>query len=110
MRFGLDDVKAMYEADDGFEGTAPVGSFPAGASPFDVQDMLGNVWEWTADWVGPYPKERVVNPRGPESPDKAEKVIRGISSFGGEHADYGSTTRGSHVPTVRLAVGGFRCV
>jgi formylglycine-generating enzyme required for sulfatase activity len=109
LRAGFPDVQAMFEGDDGFEGTAPVGSFPAGASPFGVQDMLGNVWEWTADWKGSYPTNRVVNPRGPEQLEKAEKVIRGISSWGGEHARYGLTARGGHTTTVRLAVGGFRC-
>jgi serine/threonine-protein kinase len=37
--------------DDGFERTAPVGSFPKGASPYGVEDMIGNVSEWTADGV-----------------------------------------------------------
>jgi WD40 repeat protein/formylglycine-generating enzyme required for sulfatase activity len=36
--------------DDGFADTAPVGSFPLGASPYGALDMVGNVQEWTASW------------------------------------------------------------
>ncbi len=38
------------DATDGYEQTSPVGSFPAGQSPFGVEDMFGNAWEFTADW------------------------------------------------------------
>jgi serine/threonine-protein kinase len=40
---------------DGYPDTAPVGSFPAGASPYGVMDMAGSVWEWNSTLVRPYP-------------------------------------------------------
>ena len=35
--------------------SAPVGSYPAGASPYGCMDMTGNAYEWCADWAKSYP-------------------------------------------------------
>ncbi len=61
--------------DDGYPDSAPVGSFPAGASWVHALDLTGNVREWVADWLGKYPSESSANPAGPASGDL--KITRG---------------------------------
>ena len=53
------------EIDDGFAESSPVGAFPFGASPFGMEDMAGNVWEWCLDYYEAYRGTPRVDPRGP---------------------------------------------
>jgi serine/threonine-protein kinase len=68
---------ASETVNDGYADTAPVGSYPAGASWCGALDMAGNVWEWGQDFYGPYLSGRQVNPTGPSS--SAWRVLRGGS-------------------------------
>jgi iron(II)-dependent oxidoreductase len=48
-----DGTRARFGS--GWNETAPVDSFPAGASPSGVREMAGNVWEWVSSAYRPYP-------------------------------------------------------
>jgi formylglycine-generating enzyme required for sulfatase activity len=65
------------QVDDGFAETSPVGSYPRGASPFGIEDMSGNVFEWCLDWYEPYKGKDITNPR--PSKGGRQRVYRGGS-------------------------------
>lgn len=102
-----EEVSAMYPADDGFQTTAPVGSFPKGASPFGLQDVVGNVWEWASDWYAPYTAGAQTDPRGGEA--GTERVLRGGAWNGGDPAWVRPTYRFKSQPGLRSHGIGFRC-
>jgi gamma-glutamyl hercynylcysteine S-oxide synthase len=52
-----DEAPTRRQGNFDFHGwePSPVGSHPAGASAFDVQDLVGNGWEWTRTEFAPFP-------------------------------------------------------
>jgi formylglycine-generating enzyme required for sulfatase activity len=95
------------EIDDGFPESSPVGSFPLGASPFGIEDMAGNVWEWCIDYFETYKGVPRVNPRGPTSGSK--RVHRG-GSWKSRFNSLRTTARGANVPNFSCNDIGFRVV
>ena len=91
---------------DGYPDTAPVGSFPEGASWIGALDMSGNVREWVADWYGYYPNEKVDNPQGPAEGDS--RIPRGGSWYDTQD-NLRSTNRGGNTPDYWRHKVGFRC-
>ena len=109
--------------DDGYPGTAPVGSFPANG--YRLYDMAGNVWEWTSDWYrADYYQtlaasgEIAMNPKGPADsfdpgePGVAKRVQRGGSFLCTDQycARYIAGGRGKGEPDTGTNHLGFRCV
>jgi formylglycine-generating enzyme required for sulfatase activity len=104
------DVAAMYQADDGYPNTAPVGSFPQGKSRYGLEDVVGNVWEWVGDWYATYPAAGGEMPRDPKGPvSGTERVIRGGAWNGRDPAWVRPTFRFHDVATKRSYGIGFRC-
>lgn len=92
-----------------------VGSFPAGASPFGVLDMVGNVSEWVADLYAHYTPEPQTNPLQtvPQYAHSPLRVQRG--GWGGRAPKDSAkkvsrvTRRGGRSDTDTHTTEGFRC-
>jgi len=107
--------KTLRGYDDGFAHTAPVGSFPKGASPCGAEDMAGNLWEWVADrWSplaygdpnGPVSMTPIADPKGPA--EGSERVLRG-GSWDSTANLLRASARTYQRPDYRGISFGFRC-
>ena len=74
-------------------------------NPWQLKDMLGNLYEWVEDYSGYYPQRDVSDPTGPTQGEK--KLFRG-----GSWNHYGTMCRAARrfedIPTIRLNYIGFR--
>lgn len=89
------------------ETTAPVGSYPSGASPLGVVDLSGNVSEWTSSLFRPYPYAPTDGRESTATPGR--RTLRGGDWSGGSR-DLRAARRFGVFPTTRNNLIGFRCV
>ena len=89
--------------------TGPMGDHPAGASPYGVMDMAGNVWEWVNDWYDAdyYRNSPANNPQGPGS-GKYRTLRGGSWNYG--YLDLRTANRYGIYPDFSYSNFGFRCV
>ena len=113
-RLNFADKNTNYDwadksADDGFQRTAPVGSYSSGACPYGALDMAGNVWEWVVDWYDSnyYASSPTRNPAGPDSGQS--RVLRGGSWYYGQNFVRSAYRYVGYSPGYRLGDIGFRC-
>ncbi len=78
---------------DGYLRTAPVASFPAGQSPTGLDDMVGNVWEWTSSRF---------------TEEGTQRSIRG-GGWGNNPYGLRAAYRHGNPPNIGLDMVGFRC-
>ena len=90
--------------------TAPVGSFPAGASPYGCLDMAGNVWQWCAGRYDPS-YDRNSGRRKPQVPATGQRyVLRGGCRDWFDEGTFRSACRCMADPTDKSDTIGFRAV
>ena len=94
--------------EDGFAGTNPVDMFVQ--TNHQLHNMIGNVWEWTADWwTARHTTASFINPTGPEA--GTDKVKKGGSFMC--HKDYcyryRCAARSQNTPDSSAHNLGFRC-
>lgn len=96
---------------DGIVGhTTPVGTYPAGASPYGCRDLIGNVWEWTATWFAGYEGFTAFPYWGYSAAyfDGRHRVLKG-GSWATRPWALQASWRNWYEPGMRQMLVGFRC-
>jgi formylglycine-generating enzyme required for sulfatase activity len=95
---------------DGYEGTSPVGRFPANG--YGLYDMAGNVWEWTVDDFAQASPRPCCAPPSNGGERYPRKVIKGGSHLCAPNycLRYRPAARQSETVDTTTCHIGFRCV
>ena len=92
--------------DDGHLGTSPVCSFQR--NPYDLCDISGNVWEWTADWYDSNYDQSTPSNNPTEPASGTTRVFRG-GGWGNDSWGVRASERFGVAPGVWASFLGFRC-
>jgi formylglycine-generating enzyme required for sulfatase activity len=87
--------------------TTPIGIFPGGNTPEGLEDMTGNVWEWTSSAYQDYPYNSNDGRENPQSDGR--RVLRG-GSWGLSQDNARAASRFHNTPDSRNFYVGFRVV
>ncbi len=104
--FDTTKLHASKSDNNGVKSTAPVGTYPAGASPYGCLDMAGNVWQWCMDCYGDYEANITMNPTGRLSSQL--HVLRGGGWANSKPDNFRSANRQNSIRSARFTYGGFR--
>lgn len=83
------DWPAQRNYNDGAIATAPVGSYPAGISPYGIYDLIGNVEEWTSDWYSQEKSYRSIRGSSWHRAPSRARISRKYPSDMNSQPDYG---------------------
>lgn len=94
----------------GTDSTRPVGSKPAGASPYGAHDMSGNVWEWVEDdWHPNYTGAPTNGSAWVDDPRASRRVLHGGGFYYHDFDTLRSVYRASDFVSDELVSVGIRC-
>jgi len=100
------ELQPKPEVKDGFLYTSPVGHY--GETPAGLNDMSGNVWQWTDSYFMPYPGSAH---EGRAGPDENSRVLRGGSFMYDEYGPLSNSVWFRSMNTIETSLFnmGFRC-
>ncbi|MGB8647485.1 MAG: SUMF1/EgtB/PvdO family nonheme iron enzyme, partial [Anaerolineae bacterium] len=106
---GAFDANKANMVETGIGTTSAIGCFPRGASPYGIEELSGNVWEWTRSVYQKYPYQSQDGREKLDASDDKSRVLRG-GSFDLNRRSARCALRDLDPPYYALGLSGIRVV